>query len=65
MSVKSLIWKRLNVSVPVIVLLQSDGRNVAPSEIVYFNDSKADTPPFDDIFYLWKVAVKRRVIIVG
>ena len=47
------------------VLLQSDGRNVAPSEIVYFDDSKADTPPFDDIFYLWKVAVKRRVIIVG
>jgi hypothetical protein len=38
---------------------------VAPSEIVYFDDSKADVKPIEDIFYRWKVQVMDKIVLVS
>ena len=39
--------------------------NVAPSDIVYFDDCKPDPEPIAGIFYRWKVAVLGKTIVVS
>jgi hypothetical protein len=38
--------------------------NIAPSDIVYFDDSKADTQPIEDVFFRWKVGVQDQTFLV-
>lgn len=37
---------------------------LAPSDMVFFDDSKADTSPILDLFYRWSIDIKRRQIKV-
>jgi hypothetical protein len=38
--------------------------DLAPSDIVYFDDSKANPEPIPELFYRWKVMVAEKTIVV-
>jgi hypothetical protein len=37
---------------------------LAPSDMVFFDDSKADTSPISDLFCRWSIDIKQRHIKV-